>query len=360
MHVFFRYFFTFAWLLGSLNLGMAQGVTPCNQAMNRRSFDQNFDQIKRQQGQLRKLEFAKALTQTACFSSNQVKQIAELFPNDSHKLEFAQLAYPKTFDQVNYYDVYDAFSSFSMAFRLHDWIWAGANPNALSLQSKNKNPRFPKHNYPSSTNYRGNMGCELPLADKDFDLLVGNVVALQGDALRQRAASQMVANQCLTTTQIMQLSSLIQLEINRLSFVKASFSRAYDQDHYESVDQVFTHQSNQKHLREFLLQNSASPAPPPCGVNQKDFAEVKKSIAAEEFNDSRLAVAKQLVANKKCFQSVQIVELVQLMRFENSKLEIAKYAFEYTIDPESFTKVVEVLAFDQSKRELTDFIKSKK
>ena len=56
------------------------------------------------------------------FSSQQVKQLALLFSGDYWRYQFAVAAYPQTADQQNFYDVYDAFTTYSAIFRLNDFL----------------------------------------------------------------------------------------------------------------------------------------------------------------------------------------------------------------------------------------------
>ncbi|MCI5055995.1 MAG: DUF4476 domain-containing protein [Flavobacteriales bacterium] len=56
-----------------------------------------------------KLRVAKQVANANCLSSNQVKQIMMLFDFENTKLDFAKMAYSRTFDVDNYYKVHDAF-----------------------------------------------------------------------------------------------------------------------------------------------------------------------------------------------------------------------------------------------------------
>lgn len=338
--------------------GKAQSSSRCGQAIDNAVFKQHLNNINRQENPARKLEVAKQVAREQCLSSAQVKLITKGLGSEYHKLEFAQEAYHNTFDPSNFYEVYDAFSSFSVVFRLHDWILAGASPNTTGVPASPTLVTFPKYPYPNALGYKGAKGCPVALSDGDFHTMVATIAALEGDALRQKEANRVCAAHCLSTAQIMKLASLLQLETNRLSFSKSSYSRAFDLENYPAMIEVFSHQPNQENLKVFIQQHSVRPEATPCGVNQQDFAAVKNTIAKQEFNHSRIAVAKQVIESKKCFQSIQVLQLVQLMDFENAKLEIAKFAYAYTVDPENFLTVLEAFTFDNSKRDLTDFVAS--
>lgn len=57
-----------------------------------------------------KMIVSKQILKSNCVSVKQVKGIMELFSYEENKLEFAKLAYPKTVDKGNYYQVNDSFS----------------------------------------------------------------------------------------------------------------------------------------------------------------------------------------------------------------------------------------------------------
>jgi len=69
-----------------------------------------------------KLIVAKQITKVNCLTSNQAKQIIQLFDFDKTKLEYAKFAYGHTFDIGNYYQVNDAFDFDSSIRELNDYI----------------------------------------------------------------------------------------------------------------------------------------------------------------------------------------------------------------------------------------------
>lgn len=54
--------------------------------------------------------------------------------------------------------------------------------------------------------------------------------------------------------------------------------------------------------------------------------------------------------------SAQVKELIQLMSFENNKLEMAKFAYRYTTDRGSYFIVNDTFSFSYSKTELVQYI----
>ena len=87
-----------------------------------------------------------------------------------------------------------------------------------------------------------------------------------------------------------------------------------------------------------------------------DFAEDKKSIELKSFEDSKLAIAKQ-VTDVNCLSTNQVKEIIRLFSFEETKLEYAKYAYPYTFDQNNYYKVNDEFTFEATIEELNESIK---
>lgn len=94
----------------------------CDYPMADNDFASALASIKSKSFDKDKLIVAKQITNSNCLTSNQVKQIMELFSFESEKLEFAKFAYTHTFDPENYYKVNDAFSFSSSISELNNYI----------------------------------------------------------------------------------------------------------------------------------------------------------------------------------------------------------------------------------------------
>ncbi|MBL7701367.1 MAG: DUF4476 domain-containing protein [Ferruginibacter sp.] len=94
-------------------------------------------------------------------------------------------------------------------------------------------------------------------------------------------------------------------------------------------------------------------------MDQATFDQFKQALKKESFDDTRLKVAKQFVGNNY-FSAVQVKELVGLFAFEESKLVLAKYAYDYTVDKGNYFIVNDAFAFSSSKEELMNHIQNRK
>lgn len=97
-----------------------------------------------------------------------------------------------------------------------------------------------------------------------------------------------------------------------------------------------------------------------CGwpMSSSEFADVKKSIEAKSFEDSKMTLAKQVGASR-CFTVEQVKGLMSLFSFEDSKLDIAKYAYERSFDIDNYYKVNDAFTFESSIDDLNKYIQSR-
>lgn len=91
------------------------------------------------------------------------------------------------------------------------------------------------------------------------------------------------------------------------------------------------------------------------GMNPQDFGELKALIEHESFDDSRLTIAKQVVASNH-LTAAQITEICRLFSFEDNALEFAKYAYPYCVDPNRYYLVNQAFKYESSKSELNKII----
>jgi hypothetical protein len=105
-------------------------------------------------------------------------------------------------------------------------------------------------------------------------------------------------------------------------------------------------------------------APPPPANNgcsypmpHDDYESAKSSIAAKDFEDTKLTLAKQ-INGSNCMSAEQIRGVMKLFTFENSKLDFAKFAYAHCTDKGNYFKVNDAFEFDNSSKELTDYISS--
>lgn len=94
-------------------------------------------------------------------------------------------------------------------------------------------------------------------------------------------------------------------------------------------------------------------------MDNSAFQQLKKSIANESYESTKLKVAKQFVS-VNYFNASQVKELLETFSYENSKIELAKYAYDFTVDKGNYFIVNEAFSYSSSKESLMDYIKNRK
>ena len=85
------------------------------------------------------------------------------------------------------------------------------------------------------------------------------------------------------------------------------------------------------------------------------FAYTLQSIKNKSFDSERLKIAKHAAATRSLVSS-EVVEIAKLFTFESTRLDFAKYAYEYTIDKKNYVIVYDAFQFSSSTSELQDYI----
>lgn len=97
----------------------------------------------------------------------------------------------------------------------------------------------------------------------------------------------------------------------------------------------------------------------PMPMAPADFSAARQSILQKNFNDSKLTMAKQ-VTSSNCLTADQVRDLTMILDFEESKLDYAKFAYDYTFDIGNFFKVNDAFDFEMSIEELNMYITSRR
>ncbi len=104
----------------------------------------------------------------------------------------------------------------------------------------------------------------------------------------------------------------------------------------------------------YVLQgyNGVYGCPSPIGEN--DFENAKASIKSKAFDDSKLTMAKQIIGNN-CMLCSQIKELMLLITFEQTRLDLAKFAWSHNLDKGNYYKLNDAFTFESSIDELNKY-----
>lgn len=334
----------------------------CHNPMPEGAFRQSYKSVMMQRSDRQKLDMAKMVALDNCMSSEQVKTLAEVFIDDFSRLEFAETAWENTVDKENFYYVYDAFAYLSTVFMLHDRIRDNdhaEHPFDPLPPMEPIAPQFAALDYPDPYSYKGPSNCGNPLEENEFLGIARRYASNEHEQDRLTLFTQTVQGNCMTVAQVMKLASLLQNENNRLTLFRASWNNIYDLGHLSFGRQLFSRPQSKEAFDDFL-QHGGSNEAVPCVINPEQYRDMLESIRKETFNSTKTTIAKNIIQSNPCFYSKQIKEIVELFNFESGKLEIAKFAYDFTIDKENYYRVADAFSFSSSKEELIEFIRKQK
>jgi hypothetical protein len=113
-----------------------------------------------------------------------------------------------------------------------------------------------------------------------------------------------------------------------------------------------------------------APAPAPVAAPAKptgrcassmapaSFTKAKDNISSSSFEDSKMTVAKQ-VTKANCLTAAQVAEVMGLFSFEDSKLQYAKYAYDFCFNQGDYYEVNTAFTFESSIEDLNQYLESK-
>lgn len=93
-------------------------------------------------------------------------------------------------------------------------------------------------------------------------------------------------------------------------------------------------------------------------MNGRDFDSVIATVKKQSFEETMLKTAKQIVT-ANCLNVNQISQICQSFSFEESKLDFAKFAYEYCVEPKNYFKLNTIFSFSSSVDDLTDYVQSR-
>lgn len=93
-------------------------------------------------------------------------------------------------------------------------------------------------------------------------------------------------------------------------------------------------------------------------MNEQDFYALLNNIKVQSFEDTKQNTAKQAI-KYYCVSTGQAREILKLFGFEQTKLEFAKWVYDYVYDKQNFYQVNDVFDFSISVDELQAYLAKK-
>lgn len=91
------------------------------------------------------------------------------------------------------------------------------------------------------------------------------------------------------------------------------------------------------------------------GMGQAVYSDLVQQMRETSYDSDRLIIAKEAIQYNS-LSADQIRGVMLEMTYESSRLEFAKYAYNYCADPQNYFQVNSAFAYSSSIQELSDFL----
>ena len=93
-------------------------------------------------------------------------------------------------------------------------------------------------------------------------------------------------------------------------------------------------------------------------VDENTFNKMKKTISDATYDNQMLSTAKVVMKNN-WFTTAQIIELCKLLSYDNNKLALAKYGYDYCMDKNQYFTIADVFDYPSNKSSFMEFLNGK-
>lgn len=104
--------------------------------------------------------------------------------------------------------------------------------------------------------------------------------------------------------------------------------------------------------------SSTGACPSRYAMTPKDFNAALETLKKQSFEDTRLKTAKQIVS-VNCMNVDQLIQIANTFNFEDNKLDFAKFAYDYCVEPKNYFKFNGIFKFSMNADDLSDYIQSR-
>lgn len=100
----------------------------------------------------------------------------------------------------------------------------------------------------------------------------------------------------------------------------------------------------------------------PCNclhpMSRDAFQQLLQTLRQEPFDQTRLEIAKS-IARQNCLLTADVREMIQLLDFEQSRLELAQFAYDYTHDVGNYLIIADAFKFSTTREALSRYIRGR-
>jgi hypothetical protein len=201
--------------------------------------------------------------------------------------------------------------------------------------------------------------CSVDLTDTDIKHAI-NLVTKSNDIQNKfNYVEETVTRNCYTTSQLMQLLNLLDVEMDKLKLVKRGYTHLKDKANAPKIEEVFKFKSMKENFELFLKEtaNAEHQNSLHCtvAITNEALQEIISAIKKTQYENDRIKVAKDKVVNN-CLNTMQVQQLLEIFTHDREKMDLAKNAYAVTIDKDNYKILVDNFQFSENKKEFLQFI----
>jgi len=207
-----------------------------------------------------------------------------------------------------------------------------------------------------------------PMSNTQFNTLTRNLRAQTNTQNRNAYLNRTfnTPNTYFTSIQVVQLLQQIRSEADRLPLAKLSFRTVTDPNKFSSVYGLFSVAANREELEDYVNYfdedgdaDTDGTTTTNIGTAMSDsyFSSLYQNIRMQSPASTQVAsINNAFTTQGNYFTSSQVVQLLQLVSAETSRLQLAKASYRTVVDPINFTAVSNLLYSQSSRDELSSYI----
>lgn len=365
--------------LGLATFAVAQNPNPLPEL----EFETLRKEIESQSFDSKRLDKAKALSDSRYLYVSQIKAIMGTLSLESNRLDYAKYAYSTTLDAENYKDLTSIFRMQTNKDELTSFISKRDLPTVPKVEKKAAVVAVEGESTASSEPMTKEEVSAVPqeailtpMDDKAFSAAKLQASEESYESAKLRRVKQISDANFLMTSQVKELLTVLSFESNRLDFARYAYPRTFDQANYADVKDGLKYTKSKDELAAFIkkqpvkdyaaMQKTAVEteraakekkvvAPAQSTLSEDDFKHLKNQVAGQTSDTKKLDKAKAVI-KRIDVTTAQVTELTKLFLFGETRLEFAKSAYKKVVDKENYSRIKALLDKDNHK-DLDDYIK---
>ncbi len=263
------------------------------------------------------------------FSVAQAGQLIQLVTAESERIQLLKSVYPKITDPGNFYELYSLLRSTAGRNEIEDFVY----------------------------NYNESGDENIAMPDAEFNTLYQDIrnkwpVSLQMSSLRNTFNN---TSYFFSSYQASQLIQIVSSESNRLELAKLSYRSITDRNNFSLVYNLLSFQSSKDELTNYINNYGGGSGNTP--MPDADFTILYNQVRNQWPASAQMNTLRNAFGNTaNYFTSYQASQLIKLVTSESNRLELAKLSYRSITDRSNFGLVFDLLSFQSSKDELTNYI----